>query len=64
VKKFKFEDCYQLFAASLLDMADSRALTLGSPAVAASRSELTITPPYNDLDQTIDTARFVLNSMG
>jgi glutamate-1-semialdehyde 2,1-aminomutase len=54
----KFEGCYHGHADSLLVKAGSGALTLGepsSPGVPAALAELTLTLPYNDLDQVRDT---------
>jgi glutamate-1-semialdehyde 2,1-aminomutase len=50
----KFEGCYHGHGDSLLVKAGSGALTLGepsSPGVPAALAELTLTLPYNDLDQ-------------
>ncbi|MGE5155815.1 MAG: glutamate-1-semialdehyde 2,1-aminomutase [Bdellovibrio bacteriovorus] len=57
-KIVKFEGCYHGHADSLLVKAGSGALTLGepsSPGVPAALAELTLTLPYNDLDQVRDT---------
>jgi glutamate-1-semialdehyde 2,1-aminomutase len=56
-KIVKFEGCYHGHADSLLVKAGSGALTLGepsSPGVPAALAELTLTLPYNDLDQVRD----------
>jgi len=57
-KIIKFEGCYHGHADSLLVKAGSGALTLGvpdSPGVPASLAALTLTLPYNDLQQVADT---------
>jgi glutamate-1-semialdehyde 2,1-aminomutase len=54
----KFEGCYHGHVDSLLVKAGSGALTLGepsSPGIPAALAELTITLPYNDLDQVRET---------
>jgi len=57
-KIIKFEGCYHGHADSLLVKAGSGALTLGvpdSPGVPASLAALTLTLPYNNLQQVEDT---------
>jgi glutamate-1-semialdehyde 2,1-aminomutase len=57
-KIIKFEGCYHGHADSLLVKAGSGALTLGvpdSPGVPASLAALTLTLPYNNLQQVADT---------
>jgi glutamate-1-semialdehyde 2,1-aminomutase len=57
-KIIKFEGCYHGHADSLLVKAGSGALTLGvpdSPGVPACLAALTLTLPYNNLQQVADT---------
>lgn len=57
-KVVKFEGCYHGHVDSLLVKAGSGALTLGepsSPGIPAALAELTITLPYNDIEQVRET---------
>jgi len=57
-KVVKFEGCYHGHVDSLLVKAGSGALTLGepsSPGIPAALAELTLTLPYNDIEQVRET---------
>lgn len=61
-KIVKFEGCYHGHCDSLLVKAGSGALTIGEPdsaGVPTSFAEQTITLPYNDLDQVVQTFKLM-----